>query len=59
MKCRICSKEIPIYQDYEYRGSIACEEHFDALISIIDKARDQGIYDGEEINHKTLDYKKI
>jgi DNA-directed RNA polymerase subunit RPC12/RpoP len=46
-KCAICSKYFDGSKTYEYRGSYACEEHFDRLIKIIDNARANGIYDGD------------
>jgi len=40
-KCQICKQYFEDDEMYEYRGFIACEKHFDELISKVDNKRNQ------------------
>lgn len=50
LKCSICKEYFDDSDLYEYRGAIACSEHFDQLQERRDGERQQII---DEENHKT------
>lgn len=39
--CSKCKRELDGYESYEYRGVIACEEHFDEVCEMRDYERNQ------------------
>lgn len=43
-KCCRCKAELDGYSAYEYRGFVACEEHFDEVIKLADDKRADLIY---------------
>lgn len=40
-KCAVCKHEFESYDTYEYRGEYACGDHFDEMIEIRDRQRNQ------------------
>ena len=55
-KCAICEKMFDLSELYEYRGVIACEEHFDELQEKRDYQRAEIIEDNK---HRTEPFRGI
>ena len=54
--CRKCKAPLDDHEAYEYRGSVACAEHFDEVIEMRDFERNQII---NEEHNKTKAFKGL
>ncbi|WP_062564196.1 hypothetical protein [Pseudoalteromonas shioyasakiensis] len=54
--CSKCKKTLESHEAYEYRGAIACEDHFDEVIEMRDFERNEIIQDE---HNKTKTFKGL